>query len=336
MTDELQQAPELDIAKASAEIAESLNLSPAPEEPEVPQEEKPAPAEEAAPPAAPVVPEAKPAETPAPEADATPAPHTWRRDAKEAWAQVPPVVREEIVKREKDIQSYVEQVKPQVALATTFEKIVSPYLEMFSKANINVFQNYEATLQVQKVLAFGSPQEKMTLIAELAKNAGLQLDGTQLSAPPEAGQAYVAQLEARLAKLEGGFTQVHSTVQEARLQELETGIMAFLQDTEAHPYGVELADDITRIIEKGLATNLEEAYQLAVQANPITRKRSFDAEVAKQLQSRTAADSARADAARKAAGANVKSNGSRRTPPPVGDIDDTLKDALAAIHARDS
>lgn len=336
---ELQQAPEppagMDMEATADGIAESLNLLP-PEEAAPPAETGTTPPEvpaEVPPPEAPPAVEVAPA-VESPPVEIGPAPHTWRKEAKEAWAQVPPIVREEMVKREDDIQKYVDQVKNPAAIGRQIEQIVTPYLEMFAKSGINIFENYAATLQVQKTLLHGSPQEKLQVISDIARSSGITLEGGQLSAPPEAGQQYVAQLEARLAKLEGTTTQVASTVHEARVQELETGILQFMQDP-AHPYANEVADDMTNLISKGVAKNLVEAYQLAVKANPVTYQKLLDTETTKRLAARDADEATRAAAAVKAAGANVKSNGSRRAPPPAGSVDDTLKESLANIRSRE-
>jgi hypothetical protein len=52
-------------------------------------------------------------------------------------------------------------------------------------------------------------------------------------------------------------------------------IDAFAADP-AHPYFDELANDITKLFEAGLAKDLPEAYEKAVYANPTTRQKEID------------------------------------------------------------
>lgn len=341
--DPTTETPELDINAASDQIADELNLLPpgseAPDSPAaapLPGDTSAAAAPSETPAGLPV--EAKPAEPAKPAEGApadTPAPKSWRKESAALWNTVPPLVREEVAKREHDIIEYVEHVKAPVAIGKQFEKIAGPYMEMFAQSGINIFQNYEATLQVQRILTRGSPQEKMEVIQSLAKSCGLEIDGTELTAPAARQQQYVAQLEARLAKLEGGVQSVATTVNEARSAELAQGILQFAQDAN-HPYFEELSDDITGLIEGGLATTLDEAYQLAVARSPVHRQKVVETETTKRLVSIDAENAARAEAARKAAGANVRSSGSRRVEPPAADIDATLKNTLANIRARES
>jgi hypothetical protein len=129
-------------------------------------------------------------------------------------------------------------------------------------------------------------------------------------------------------------TSVTSTIQEARAAELEQGIMAFMQDTEAHPFFMEVANDIAPLIESGAAKSLAEAYELAVLKNPITRLKQIERDAAKKAASDAAAQATKLAAAKKATGVNVKSRTAGKGAPPAESIDDTLRSTMAAIHSR--
>jgi len=335
MTDEplvpAAEAPEaaLDIESAVADIADSLSLTPAEEEP-LQDGDEPAPAaakEDAA-----LAVEAKKEEPIVASTD--PAPDTWRKEAKEAWAAVPPVVKEEMRKREADISRYVEQVKVPVSVGEQFTKILEPYLPMFQANNINPWDNVTHMLKAQELLLFGSPETKLAMVQSLAQQAGVKLEGGQLSSTENSQARYIQQLEQRLGQLEGGVKNITSTVHEARTAELEGSIMAFAQDTEKHPYFFDVADKITHFIKTGAATNLDDAYQLAVMADPVTKAKAIDAEATRVATQKADAEKERVDKARKASKVNVRSTARGRAVQPSGDIDSTLKDTLAEIHAR--
>ena len=319
----------MDMEAAVADIADALSVPPEPEEEEaaVEGDEK---GEERA-----LAAEAAKVAAPAPVLDPRDAPpDTWRKEAKEAWTTVSPLVKEELRKREADISNYVERVKQPISIGERFTEIITPYLPLFEKSGVDPWQNVQAMLQAQERLLFGSPEEKLAMFQSLAQQSGIKFDQGQLSAPPDATVQYVRQLEQRLAQLEGGVKQVTSTMQEARTAELHEGVVAFAQDKETHPYFYEVADKITHFIRTGAAPNLEDAYQMAIMADPIIKAKVIDAEATRVVSAKTAAEVDRAAKARKAGKVNVRTTTRGKTGQPPGSIDDTLKDALAEIHAR--
>lgn len=327
----VEQAPVgMDMEGAVADIADALNLTQQ-EEGEAPpaegkddaegEAERPAVAEpEKAPPAA-----VDPADAP---------PDTWRKEAKEAWATVSPVVKEELRKREADISSYVERVKQPAAVGEKLNSIMAPYLPMFEKTGVDPWQNMEAMLRAQEMLLFGAPEQKLAMFQALAQQAGIKVEGGQLSAPEGAQAAYIQRLESRLNELAGSVKGVTAHVQEARLAELQSNVATFAQDTAAHPYFNEVADRIAHLIRNGAAANLDDAYQTAILADPIVRQKVLKDEVARAKASEAKASTERTEQARKAAKVNVRSSGRGRAVQPAGTIDDTLRDTLADINTR--
>jgi hypothetical protein len=329
MTDQETPAAEpagLDVESAVADIAESLALVPAKEEEEPPKEAD-------APLAEPVpkeVPEAPPAA--APEQVEAP-PDTWRKEAKEAWTSVPPIVREELRKREQDIARYVETSKVPVSVGKQFTEVVTPYLQGFEKAGVNVWDSLSSMLKLQDLLSNGAPEVKSRVIHAMAQVAGVKLGEGEPPAP-DATTQYVQMLEQRLEKLEGGVRNVASTVDEARVSELTEAVQEFAADTVQHPYFEEVASEISHFIQTGAAKTLQQAYDLAVAASPLTRQKYIDSEVARVTKERVAAEAEKVEKARKASGVRVRSTGRAKVEQPLGSIDDTIKDALADIRSR--
>jgi hypothetical protein len=331
-----EQAPDqpgLDIDAAVGEIAESLSLT----EPEA----EPA-AKEPAAPSAPGEPAAEPPATP--DAATTkvageippdgPPPDTWRPAAKEAWAAVPPVIREEMKKRESDIARYVESVKVPLGVSERLSQIVAPYLEDHQRQGLNIWDTIGSMLKAAEMLSKGPPEVKLAMVQSIAQQAGVKLEDGQLTAQPDATQQYVKQLEQRLNQLEGGVRNVTSTMQQARFHELEEGVLKFAQDVEAHPYFEMVADGISHFIQTGAAHNLDEAYNLAVMAHPTARQQFLDAQTAAALKQRDSAEAERVAKAKKASRVNVRSTARGKAEQPLGDIDSTLRTTLADIQSR--
>lgn len=337
----------LDIESTVSNIASALKLTPESDPPEggdpssnpesggaeaALAEESQEPA--AADPAAPETPEASPADAP---------PDTWTKEAKGKWAAVDPELRAEIRRREGDIaklageaNQVVEQTRGKAAVADQLEKIMEPFAPVYQRYGVNPWHHLSNLLNAHYQLAFGSPEQKVKMVRQLASDAGLDLANL-----PEAGKAqenpllpHVRALEQKIAQLEGGVTGVTKSIQEARAAELEAGILAFMNDTKAHPYFVEVAGDIAPLIESGAARSLQEAYDLAVMRNPATRSKLMAAESTAAATARSKADADKAAAARKATGANVQSRRAGKGAPPKETVEDTIRNTLSDIRSR--
>jgi hypothetical protein len=136
--------------------------------------------------------------------------------------------------------------------------------------------------------------------------------------------------------MEKGVTGVTSTIQEAREAELSQGIMAFASDTEQHPFFWEVAEtgEIKALIDSGAARTLNDAYELAVLKNPVTRAKQLALESQRAAEAAAKTNAVKTQAARKATGANVRSRGSGRLAPPDESIEDTLRSTLSDINSR--
>ena len=335
------EVPELDYDAAADTLAEELHLIDPPEPEPAPDKGAgdSSPSEPAAAPASP--PQGKPGTAapgedgaPAPAPTPEPAPDTWRKEAKEAWAALPPGIREEVKKREGDIAKYVADTKNSVVISKEFERIIEPYVPFFQKSGVDPWKYTRELIGTHMSLMYGTPEQKQAALSVMASQAGYRLpqgQGVQF----DASQHRINALEQELNQLRQGVTGVTTAVQEARLAELESAVMAFAQDGEKHPYFDEVAEEIHRLIQIGAAPTLEDAYTLAVNANPITRQKLIDQAIEKRSKNLSALEKARAAKAQKAAQVNVRSTAhGGRAPTLPGTIDDTLRETLAEINSR--
>lgn len=267
--------------------------------------------------------------------DATKPPNTWSKEGQAAWATLPPPVQQEIAKREGDIAKFVKEQEPALAVAKGFEKVLAPYAEIYSKFNINPWQHLETLLGAHAMLVFGKPEQKVAMFKKLAQDAGIDL-GKVASGDVNAESqniAYIRQLEQRLAQVEQGLTGVNTEFQTSRASELEKGILEFAQDP-AHPFFDEVAADIPRFIDSGLAKTLDKAYELAVLENPTTRAKFVEAERAVKQSAVEKAARDKAAKARKAMDGNVSGANTGRSASTMEGLDSFLHSQLSEIHSR--
>jgi hypothetical protein len=250
---------------------------------------------------------------------------------------VPPDIQAEILKRETDMNAGLQHYVPRAKIGDAFAKMVEPFADTYVKNGIAAVQLVPALLQTHAMLTWGSPEQKVAIFQQLAKDIGI--DPTKLDAGGGAVNPLLPQiqgLQQQIATLMQGQQGVASALYQNRVGEAEQEITAFMSDTAAHPYFNELIDDIRQLFDRGAVKTLPEAYEKAVYLNPVTRGKEIDRLASAAADKKTKERSDHAARARKATSANVRSSEqSGAAPARLGTIDDTLAKALADIHGRE-
>lgn len=283
--------------------------------------------------------EAPAADAPATDPAATPAaiaedplaipPKTWRKEAAAHWAALPAEARAEIAKREDDIFRGIEAYKTDATFGKSIKDVLAPYEPAMRQHGVDPMAQISNLMRAHHTLALGTPEAKAKMFQELAVAYGIQPEGEAPYLDPA-----VKTLQTELAAVRSQLT----TAERARQAEVAAAhskqVDAFASDTK-NVYFNEVADQMATLLQKGVVGTLQEAYDKAVWLNPDTRAKEVartSAEAAKAAATEAAAKLA---ATKRATAANVRTSaksGSATTP--LGSIDDTLAEALAAIKAR--
>lgn len=275
--------------------------------------------------------EQKAEETAAPVAKA--APKTWRPDAVKHWETLPEQVKDEILKREQDVFTGINQYKGEAEFGRSIAKSLEPYSAILKQYNVNVPQQISGLMHSHYTLAFGSPEQKSQLIQRLISD--YKIDPASIGASKEA--AYV---DPEVAGLRSEFQRVQSQLQgfvaekqQEMKQTLEKRIETFATNP-ANKYFNDVMPEMTQLLKNGVCKTIEEAYEKAIYLNPGVR----DKLVAEEYTKRQEAERQRAaEAAKASKPARVVS---RQTPggdtAARGSMDDTLQEAFRAIQSRQS
>lgn len=326
---------EFDFAGVSESIGNDLFPS---SEPDVQVEEKIEPVQEIAPIEGtdPVKAEGDPEATdPAATTEEVPpptgAPKTWRKEALAAWDTLPQIVKDEVAKREDDMFKGIETYKEKANIGDNFFRTVAPHMAYLQQAGVNPYEEVHGLLEYGRVMRFGTQQEKMGLLSTIAQEYGIDLLdlAEQTPALPYVDPAIKA-LQTEINALKSGRQQESSQREVEVRNGVQAQIDAFKADPKHEHFSV-LEPEITAFIANGVCKTLEEAYDKALWANPLTRAKE---------QTRTAAElkaqsDARIEAAKKAKSANLQTNarpGSATAP--QGSMDDTIAETLANIRSR--
>lgn len=262
-------------------------------------------------------------------------PKTWRKEAAAEWAALPPTVKDEILKREEDMFKGIEQYKNDATYARHVQHILSPYEQVMQQHNINPLAQIQGLMQSHYTLAFGTPEEKTQLFMQVAKDYGVDLKTLASSIPDTAYiPPEVANLQKTVEGLQSKLTEREQAEFQDKVQHYTREVEAFAADPK-NIYFNDLANDIVVLMKSGTVKSLAEAYETALWRNPVTRQKELDRQTAERQEAQRKRDAEAAAAAKKATAANVKSvPKGKSAAAPLGSMDDTLQESLAAIRNR--
>lgn len=266
------------------------------------------------------------------------APKTWTKEALEKWAAVDPVVQQEILKREEDMFRGLEEYKGRAEVGDAYTKVVEPFKPVLEKLQINpvdLFGNFAAN---HYTLSFGNEQQKLQLAAGLLEN--YQIDLIKLAQyigdrpAPDSVEAKLDRLLAQQNQPQRQPAQQPSGPTPDQRNAVQQQIDAFAADPK-NIYFTEVANDIVALLNAGAANSLQEAYDKAVYANPVTRQKEIDRLTAEKLSENAKAEEERKRKIAESTAADVKTRESARDGTvPLGSMDDTLNETLASIKNR--
>lgn len=248
------------------------------------------------------------------------APQSWGKEHHETWAKLPPEAQEYIELREKQMLDGIEQYKEGYTFANELRQTIEPYRDMFNGFGVDEKTAVHNLLGWNQVLTSGDIENRQQAFIQLGRDLGI--------IPNEDGQQkdpYVMQLEQRLNSFEGMLKQQQEAKYNAELQENAKVVEAFAREHE-HFDAVE--QDMLPFIQAGLS--LQEAYDRAVWANPVTRALEQEKAVAASIEKRKA----EADKAAKLKSANIRPAKTSASPNPARTMDETLSAAYDRIASQ--
>lgn len=247
------------------------------------------------------------------------APNTWRKQAAEKWGSIDPDIQDEIERREADIRNGIEQYRSKAQAADAFEQAIAPYRATLNGFGIPPHEAIGRLLATEHGLRYGNAQQKAAAFRQLAADYGVELTGLAKEAPQI--DPNLAALQQELGQLRSQLAQRETFAQQSEMQRLNSQISEF---AKSHPHFESVRESMGRLIEAGLATDLDEAYEKALWASPDLRQTLLAEQQEKARQEATR----KTEEARKAAAVNVPVKGTVASAAPVGSMDDTIRAAV--------
>lgn len=235
----------------------------------------------------------------------------------------------------------LEAYKGEAAFGKGFRELLKPLSPSLQQRGVSEHQFVAALAEAH--VRLGDPrlpqEQRLAFATELLRGYGLTLtpQSPEGDDDGEVVSLQVKHLTEQVASLQSHLNGYEQTRAQEIQQQLAVQLDEFAKDP-AHPYFDEVCDDIV-ILLRGAGGNLtlQEAYDKAVYANPVTRQKEVDRLAKQQREAAEKAARETAEKAAKATAANVKSSDQRgAAAPSTGSMDDTMKETLRAIRSREA
>lgn len=233
-------------------------------------------------------------------------PAGWNPETKEMFKGLDPTIQQEMLKREKDyaqgIQKYAEGAKD----SAKYQEIIAPYRAMIAAKGGTVEGTLQTMLNTAYQLETLTPDRKVQLLQNLAKQYGVDLGQSNGSAEDEYVDPDIQVLNTKISELQNEMMSQKNGVRNQQAQQLSVAIETFKNDPKNKHYEL-VKNDMAGLFEAGVATDLDDAYDKAVRMNKDLSAKLFE----EQLQAREKSKKAKSDKvvakAKKAEGVHLKS-----------------------------
>jgi hypothetical protein len=235
-------------------------------------------------------------------------------EVKNNWADLPDYVKDDLIKREKDVNSKFQKSAEFVKHSQAIRNIEAPYQAMMQALGANSEQAYQDHLKTAYVLNHGSMAQKADLIQKAIDTYGIQLASQDPSDDwdfeSNTQDPKMEQLTNQVNQLTNILNGQQQDKQNSQQASADKTIQEFRNDPN-HKYFDEVNPLMQGILQSGQASNLEEAYEMATMAHPKVRTSVLAAQSSKSKKEHRQEASKKASKAKEAAGTNLKSKGGK-------------------------
>lgn len=267
----------------------------------------------------------QPAEIKEPEEVEKPArkpPSSWKKEAQDVYSKLDPLAQDEIDRREQDFHKGLETYKQKAQFADQFGQVIQPFMQNIQAENAHPLEAVQHFFRLDHTLRHGSPEQKAAVVQEIMQRAGITPE--ILSQAPQLDPNLTA-VQQQVMNLTRELQHRDQLSQQAEADRLNREISNFATGKE---HFETVRQDMAALLQSGRAQGLEDAYEMAVWANPITRAalQAQQQESARQQTAKIAQD------AKKAASVNVTKRGSlASTSTTPSSMEDTIRAKLREL-----
>lgn len=256
-------------------------------------------------------------------APATAIPAAWSKEMHQHWDTLPPQIQEYVSQRELDSSRKISEQGKELNRARPLVELFERYQQSFDRHGVTLEQGMESLMNAQAML----DQDPLRGIATIAQTYGIDLPklfgpayqemDPALKQLVEHNRALQAQILNSQRDQRARQTADQRAAMERGFQQIDDWLTV-----EDRPYFDTVQDTMAVLLDQGMASNLDEAYDMACHANPATRQELAGLRAQQE-------NASRVRAARNAKRKAATNNGSRRAVVSATNSDVLDDDAMA-------
>lgn len=203
-----------------------------------------------------------------PTVEVAPAPASWKGEAKQVWADLPEKARNEVLRREANINRVLAENAEVRNFATPMHEVTQRHSERITEWGLPPAQVFDMLLEADRMLSTAEPVSRAQYMAKLIKDYGVDIraldDALSGATPavPDVSRQVQMQVDAALAP----FRKYQQEEQQSQQQAVQDGIDS-MTDNPNYPQFEDVREEMADLIEikakRGLYLSLDEAYSLA-------------------------------------------------------------------------
>lgn len=269
-----------------------------------------------------------------PTGDINQMPKSWKAGLATDYAALPESVKQEIHRREENFFKGLEARQPAVNFAVQMDEAIRPFASILQAQKATPQQAVNYLFSAYSVLTQGTPAQRIQAIQHFMKESGTTFDAlSQAENLAASEQAFEdPAVKALRDELNGVKSQLTERDKAAQADLKARAEREFDDFISKNPDAAKVMDDMVPLLRAGLS--LKDAYDKAIWANPVTRELKLKAEADAKAAANKKAEQEKADKAKAASRATVRTNSRGGPTAPLGTIDDTMSEVLANIKAR--
>jgi hypothetical protein len=202
-------------------------------------------------------------------------PPAWTPAAKEKWAALDPSVKGEIARREREIEVGMSKATEVRRFGDSVMQEFAPYAQLLAKEGATPQGAIRSLLETVHTLRYGSPEHKHALFMSMAQQYGI--DVTREIDPEK------ARLQWELDSRNVNDARAQSEAQHALQVDVQGELEEFI-GTPGHEHYPTVRVAMAGLMQTGVATTLQDAYDRACWADPGVRAALQMAENARRVQ----------------------------------------------------
>lgn len=243
-------------------------------------------------------------------------PSSWNAEGRELYANADPKLQEYIRTREGQMHEGIAKLKTEYEGKATFAeqmwREIAPHKHLIDREGGNPVAAVRDLLGMAALMRTGTPDQKRQLLLSTAQQYGVDLSGAEQPNPQPMHDPRVDTLEQTLRQM------AQQNEQQTR-QQLQSEVETF---AESHPHFEDVRVEMGRLIEAGLAQDMNDAYERAIWSVPEIRQKVQAEASAKSEAERKAKAREQVDKAKRASGSvsgapGMAGNGQSTTPAPT-------------------